>query len=232
MKQPRILYVEDEAYLARIVKECLERKGFEVLHKKDGTRVLDHIGTFNPDACVLDVMLPHIDGFTLGSMIRNAHPKLPIIFLTAKSQTTDVLAGFSAGGTDYLRKPFSMEELVVRLENQIRMYSQEANTKQPIADEVVLGHLRFYPARYELRGADGSVQKLSNREAQLLGMLVQYTNRPVDRRSLLLAIWGDDTFFNSRNLDVYIRKLRDSLSADPRIEIITLKGQGYHFVVP
>ena len=232
MRPHRVLYVEDEAYLARIVKESLERKGFEVLHKKDGSRILEQIGSFNPDACVLDVMLPHIDGFTLGSMIRNVHPKLPIIFLTAKSQTSDVLAGFSAGGTDYLRKPFSMEELVVRLENQIRIIAADTSSKQGLADEVVLGNLRFYPARFELQLADGSIQKLSNREAQLLGMLAQYTNRPVDRRTLLHAIWGDDSFFNSRNLDVYIRKLRESLSGDPRLQIITLKGQGYHFVVP
>jgi DNA-binding response OmpR family regulator len=232
MRQRRILYVEDEAYLARIVKESLERKGFDVLHKKDGTRILEHIDSFNPDACVLDVMLPHIDGLTLGSMIRNAHPKVPIIFLTAKAQTADVLAGFSAGGTDYLRKPFSMEELVVRLENQIRINTTEDNSKQTLADEVVLGNLRFYPSRFELQLADGTTRKLSNREAQLLGMLVQHTNRPVDRRTLLHAIWGDDSFFNSRNLDVYIRKLRDSLSGDARLQIVTLKGQGYHFVVP
>src|SRR4051812_15302692 len=125
MKQHRVLYVEDEAHLARIVKESLERKGFEVLHRKDGTRILEHMQSFQPDACVLDVMLPHVDGFTLGSMIRSAHPKLPIIFLTAKSQTSDVLAGFSSGGTDYLRKPFSMEELVVRLENQIRISAND-----------------------------------------------------------------------------------------------------------
>lgn len=232
MTRNRILYVEDEAHLARIVKESLERKGFDVLHRKDGTRILEHVQSFAPDACVLDVMLPHVDGFTLGSMIRNAHPRLPIIFLTAKSQTSDVLAGFSSGGTDYLRKPFSMEELVVRLENQIRLNANKGSSSQQLPEEVILGNLRFYPSRYELRVADGKTQKLSNREAQLLGMLAQHSNHPVERRLLLQAIWGDDSFFNSRTLDVYIRKLRDYLAADERLEIITLKGQGYHFVVP
>jgi DNA-binding response OmpR family regulator len=232
MKQHRILYIEDEAHLARIVKESLERKGYEVLHRKDGTRVLEHIQSFTPDACVLDVMLPHIDGFTLGSMIRSAYPKLPIIFLTAKSQTSDVLAGFSSGGTDYLRKPFSMEELIVRLENQIRMSASEVTVAQSMPSEVALGMLRFFPARYELRFADGRTQKLSHREAQLLGLLVQHSNRPVDRRLLLQAIWGDDSFFNSRNLDVYIRKLREYFATDPDLQLITLKGQGYHFIVP
>jgi DNA-binding response OmpR family regulator len=232
MKSHKILYVEDEAHLARIVKESLERKGFAVLHRKDGTRVLEHIQSFRPDACVLDVMLPHIDGFTLGSMIRSAYPKLPILFLTAKSQTTDVLTGFSSGGTDYLRKPFSMEELVVRLENQIRISANDLAAEQVVPEEVKLGKLQFFPARYELRFADGRAQKLSHREAQLLGLLVQHSNRPVDRKLLLQAIWGDDSFFNSRNLDVYIRKLREYLSEDPELQLITLKGQSYHFIVP
>lgn len=231
MNRHKVLYLEDEAHLARIVKESLERKGFDVLHRRDGTRVLEHLQSFVPDICVLDVMLPHIDGFTLGSMIRAAYPKLPIIFLTAKSQTNDVLAGFSAGGTDYLRKPFSMEELIVRLENQIRISTNDVPAR-PVAGEVMLGKLRFFPERYELRFADGRVQKLSHREAQLLGLLVQNSNRAVDRRLLLRAIWGDDSFFNSRNLDVYIRKLREYFSDDPELQLITLKGQGYHFVVP
>lgn len=232
MRKYRILYVEDEAYLARIVTESLERKGFEVLHRKDGTRLLEHIQAFAPDACVLDVMLPHIDGFTLGSAVRNMHPKLPIIFLTAKSQTSDVLTGFSSGGTDYLRKPFSVEELAVRLEAQIRIHAADAGAAAHLPEEVSLGCLVFYPSRYELRFGDGRTQKLSHRETQLLSLLAQHGNRPVERRLLLQAIWGDDSFFNSRNLDVYIRKLREYLSTDKRVELITLKGQGYHLIIP
>lgn len=102
----KILYIEDEAYLARIVKDTLELKGYEVIHKKDGTRILEQITSHNPDVCLLDVMLPHIDGFTIANHIRNIHPQLPIIFLTAKTQTEDLVKGFSSGGTDYLRKPF------------------------------------------------------------------------------------------------------------------------------
>jgi DNA-binding response OmpR family regulator len=229
----KILYIEDEAHLARIVTESLERKGFEVLHRKDGTRLHESLQSFNPDACVLDVMLPHIDGFTLGSAIRNLYPSLPIIYLSAKTQTADVLEGFSAGANDYLRKPFSMEELVVRIETQIRMAAKDkAQTQAPLGEEIQLGKLRFYPGRYELLMEDGQVQRLSHREAQVLGLLAQHCNKPLDRRKLLQAVWGDDSFFNSRNLDVYIRKLRDYLSADERINIITLKGQGYHFSVP
>ncbi len=228
----RILYIEDEAFLARIVKETLERKDYEVLYKKDGARIMEHIQTFNPDVCLLDVMLPHVDGFTLGSMIRNVYQKLPIIFLTAKTQTADVLNGFSSGGTDYLRKPFSMEELVVRIENQVRIAGAEANASAAtMQDEMTLGSFKFYPGKFELHHKD-NVIKLSHRESQVLSMLVQHKNVLLDRRKLLHSVWGDDSFFNSRNLDVYIRKLRDHLSADEKLEIVTLKGKGYQFVVP
>ena len=147
MKQ-RILYIEDEAFLARIVTETLERRGFEVLHRKDGTRIIEQVKVFSPDICILDVMLPHIDGFSLGSSIRNIYPRLPILFVTAKTQTADVLDGFSAGGTDYLKKPFSMEELVVRIDNQIRLSGAEPATAT-LPDEISLGIYRFIPAKYE-----------------------------------------------------------------------------------
>lgn len=226
----KVLYIEDEPFLARIVKETLELKGYSVLHAKDGTSVMQMISDFQPDVCVLDVMLPNIDGFALGKTIRSVHARLPIIFLTAKSQTEDVLKGFSSGGTDYLKKPFSMEELMVRIENQVKMSKPEASI-QPTADqEIKLGKLRFYPAKYELH-TDRAVIKLSNRESQILNIFCNNINNTIERRSLLQAVWGDDSFFNSRNLDVYIRKLREYLSSEEKIEIITLKGQGYHFVV-
>lgn len=227
----RILYVEDEPFLARIVKETLELKDYDVLHKKDGARVIEAISSFAPDMCILDVMLPNVDGYTLGSMIRNIQPRLPIIFLTAKTQTDDVIKGFSSGGTDYLKKPFSMEELMVRIENQLKLYSIQSEIQQPLSDKIELGQIMFYPGKFELVRTD-DVIKLSNRESQILGILCANTNRVVERRRLLHLVWGDDSFFNSRNLDVYIRKLRDHLSTEPSIEIITLKGKGYHFSVP
>ena len=113
----KVLYVEDELHLARIIRETLEGCGYEVQHLKDGLRVLDAVAEMRPDICVLDVMLPHVDGFTVGSSIRQLYPSLPILYLTAKTQASDVVQGFSAGGTDFLRKPFSMEELMVRIEN-------------------------------------------------------------------------------------------------------------------
>jgi len=226
----KILYIEDEPYLARIVQDTLELKGYEVLHKKDGHRIMDHVNTFGPDICLLDVMLPDTDGFTLAVHIRNLNPQLPIIFLTSKTQPNDIVKGFSSGGTDYLKKPFSMEELIVRIDNQLKIMSRETSPAQSLPDEVILKQFRFYPGRFELH-TPAAVIKLSNRESQILAMLCTHTNTAIDRRQLLTAVWGDDSFFNSRNLDVYIRKLRGYFSAAEGIEIVTLKGQGYHFVV-
>lgn len=226
----KILYVEDEQFLARIVKETLELKDYEVVHVKDGGRVMEALQNFQADICVLDVMLPNIDGFTLGTTIRQLHPQLPIIFLTAKTQTGDVLKGFSSGGTDYLKKPFSMEELMVRIENQLKISGKGQSPSKSAEEAIILGKSTFYPAQYELH-INGGIIKLSHREAQVLRMLCSNANQPIERKLLLNTIWGDDSFFNSRNLDVYIRKLREHFSTEDAVEIITLKGIGYHFAV-
>ena len=226
----KILYIEDEPYLARIVKDTLELRGYTVLHKKDGARIMEHVSSFSPDICLLDVMLPDTDGFTLANHIRNVNPLLPIIFLTSKTQPADIVKGFSSGGTDYLKKPFSMEELIVRIENQLKIMSRDTSPLQSLPDEVVLKNYRFYPGKFELHTSRGII-KLSNRESQILAHLCAHTNSAIDRRELLQLVWGDDSFFNSRNLDVYIRKLRGYLEGAGGIEIVTLKGKGYHFVV-
>ncbi len=226
----KILYIEDEPYLARIVKDTLEMRGYDVLHKTDGNKVMEHVGNFSPDICLLDVMLPNVDGYSIANHIRNADPDLPVIFLTAKTQPNDIVKGFSSGGTDYLKKPFSMEELIVRIENQLKLRKKETSPLQSLPDEVVLKQYTFYPGRYELH-TPTAVLKLSNRESQILGMLCANKNNTTDRRTLLQEVWGDDSFFNSRNLDVYIRKLRGYFEGAEGIEIVTLKGKGYHFVV-
>ncbi|HMG14655.1 MAG TPA: response regulator transcription factor [Saprospiraceae bacterium] len=227
----KILYIEDEPFLGKIVEETLEHRGFEVLRKKDGAQVMDSFKTFTPDICVLDVMLPHIDGFTIGQEIRSLYHKLPIIFLTAKSQTEDLLKGFESGGTDYIKKPFSMEELIVRINNQINLQQVSINNQSIINEEYNIGKFLFIPHKYELHTSD-SVIKLTHKEAQVLNLLAINQNQIIDRKNLLLKVWGDDTFFNSRTLDVYIRKIRSYLSEDKGIELITLKGKGYHFLVP
>lgn len=224
----KILYVEDEPNLGRIVSETLEQRNFEVMLVKDGARVMECFKTFSPDICVLDIMLPHLNGYELGKEIRTRFEKLPIIFLTAKTQTEDVVKGFTSGGTDYLRKPFSMEELVARINNQMQLASrQNLNDEE---EEILLSRFRFLPKKFELQ-SPSFIIKLSNREAEVLKVFTQHKNQVIDRRMLLLSVWGDDSFFHSRNLDVYIRKLREYFSEDKGIEIITLKGKGYHFVV-
>jgi DNA-binding response OmpR family regulator len=219
----KILYIEDEPFLGKIVKETLDNQGFEVLWETDGARVMNHFNGFSPDICVLDIMLPHIDGYTLCQQIRSKYPNLPIIFLTAKVETADLVKGFESGGTDYIRKPFSIEELIVRINNQ-----QHSNK---LSDEIQIGKYHFYPGRYELTSPSGVI-KLSQRDMQVLAILVSYRNQVIDRKQLLLTVWGDDSFFNSRNLDVYIRKLREYFKEDTSILIQTLKGKGYLFLVP
>jgi DNA-binding response OmpR family regulator len=224
----KILYVEDEPFLGKVVKETLEFRGYEVSLKNDGANALDGFGEFTPDICVLDVMLPNVDGFTLCKKIREVIPRIPVIFLTAKNQTEDVVRGFDAGGTDYIRKPFSIEELIRRIENQLALHQHTAITTSK--DKIIqLGIFRYFVLENELHNGD-NILRLSHREAEVLNFLIDHTNEIIERKKLLKEIWGDDSFFNSRNLDVYIRKLRDYFISDPSIKIITLKGKGYRFI--
>lgn len=226
----RILYVEDEPNLGKIVKETLEQQGFSVYHESDGAKVIDAFNSFKPDLCVLDVMLPHVDGFSLGKSIRSIEATMPIIFLTAKSQTEDLIKGFDSGGTDYIRKPFSLEELNVRIKNQLQLAQKLLKQGAEKADTIEIGEFTFHPDQYLLNHATRKI-RLSHREAQLLHQFCLHKNEVIERKDLLIAVWGDDSFFNSRTLDVYIRKLREYFSSDNGIQIITLKGKGYHFMV-
>ena len=227
MTKTRILYVEDEPFLGRIVKESLESRDFDVNMASDGSQAFQVFQKVNPDICVLDVMLPSADGYSVAKRIRQANPGVPIIFVTAKTQTEDLLKGFESGGNDYLRKPFSMEELIVRINN---LLSITKKVKSSTPGLMSLGKFEFDPARYDLR-LDGQARRLSHREAMLLLVLAENKNSVVSRKDVLMRIWGDDSFFNSRNLDVYVTKMRDYLKADPGLEIITIKGVGYQFVV-
>lgn len=226
MSKIKILYVEDEPFLGRIVKESLESRDFEVVMVNDGKLAQAAFEKSDPDICVLDIMLPTKDGYSIANDIRKVNPVTPIIFVTAKNQTEDVLKGFEAGGNDYLRKPFSMEELIVRVTNLLQLTQRSAKTTP---DNIMLGKYEFNSMRYELKFGK-EVRKLSHREATLLQVLSESKNATVQRKEILMKLWGDDSFFNSRNLDVYVTKLRDYLKDDPSIEIITIKGVGYHFV--
>lgn len=230
MAKIKLLYVEDEPFLGRIVKESLESRDFEVHMIAEGQGALTAYKKFDPDICVLDIMLPHKDGYTIATEIREVDAHIPIIFVTAKTQTEDVLKGFKSGGNDYIRKPFSMEELIVRIQNLLQITTGN-NSQNTISSELMqIGQYEFSLLRYELKQGE-AVRKLSHREAELLRILYENRNLVANRRDILKEIWGDDSFFNSRNLDVYITKLRDYLKGDPNIEILTIKGVGYRFVV-
>ncbi|HMC99840.1 MAG TPA: response regulator transcription factor [Ferruginibacter sp.] len=224
----KILYVEDELFLGKIVKESLESRKYEVTMETDGNKVLALFKQLRPDVCVLDVMLPNKDGFTIAEEIREVDNTVPIIFLTAKTQTEDLVKGFKTGGNDYIRKPFSMEELIVRIENVLK-FKDVAAGPDVNKDIVSIGRFSFHLNHQVLKDKDEE-RKLSFRESELLKVLYQNRDKIIDRRDILNLLWGNDNFFNSRNLDVYITKLRSYLKNDPKLEILTIKGIGYRFV--
>jgi len=223
----RILYVEDELSLGKIVKESLQRRGFEVIMERDGANALSLFKEVNPTVCVLDVMLPNKDGFEIAEEIRAINTEVPILFLTAKTQTDDLVKGFTLGGNDYIRKPFSMEELIARIVNALR---KTENAPHPSNEPIRIGKFRFYTNRQVLSNGPEE-KKLSYRESELLRILYENRNSIINRKNILDLLWGHDSFFNSRNLDVYITRLRVHLKEDENLQILTIKGVGYRFVL-
>jgi len=219
----KIILAEDEPALAQIIKESLETRNFEVFLCKNGEEAFSEFLKNKPDILVLDVMMPKKDGFTLAQEIRKTDKKTPIIFLTAKSQTQDVVDGFHFGGNDYLKKPFSMEELIVRIHALLNRITTKT-------DEVFqIGSYTFNSVKQTLHHAENSIS-LTHREASLLQLLLENKNEILDRSIILKKIWGDDDFFNGRSLDVFITKLRKKLSLDPNIQIINIRNQGYKLI--
>ncbi|MGB3590257.1 MAG: response regulator transcription factor [Nonlabens sp.] len=222
----KIILAEDEPALGMIVKESLETRGFEVRLCTNGTLALKAFEEAAPDILVLDVMMPELDGFNLAKKIRQQNEHIPIIFLTAKSQTQDVLTGFDVGGNDYLKKPFSMEELIVRIKNLLQR--GEVQKTAAIHD---IGSYRFDFPRQKLTYRDEESINLTHREAHLLYHLIQKKNAVLDRSYILKKLWGTDDFFTGRSMDVFITKLRKKLSRDSQIEIVNVRGYGYKLVV-
>jgi len=226
----KILYIEDEAFLAKVVQESLERLGHEVIHLPDGRNVDRVFQDFAPDICLFDIMLPHKNGYDIANEVRKIDTKIPIIFLTAKSQTHDVVKGFESGGNDYIKKPFSIEELQVRINNLIRITNGEKRSSQKVEEIEIGKSYTFHPLKHQLKSLENR-RTLSHKESQILELLCQNINGTTERKEILLKVWNDDSYFNSRNLDVYIRKLRSYLTEDDKVNIMTLKGVGYHFLV-
>lgn len=222
-----ILLVEDDANLGFVVQDALKRKGYAVHLCRDGKEGLKYFNEHRYDLCVLDVMLPQKDGFSLAQDIRLTNAQVPIIFLTAKSQTDDRIAGFKAGGDDYLTKPFSHEELLLRIEAILRR-TQDGDT--PARDVFEIGSFTFDHRNLSLKHPDGD-RKLTRKEADVLRLLCMHRDQVLPRELVLNMIWGDDTYFLGRSLDVFISRLRKYLRPEPRIHINNVHGVGFRFVV-
>lgn len=225
--QCNILFAEDEAVLGKLVKEALEKTpGYKVQWAKNGVEALQLFTAGIPDICILDVMMPGMDGFTLARKIRQQEADVPILFLTARGETADVVTGYGAGGNDYLRKPFSLEELEVRIAELLRR-SNRATDKS--GGGYTMGKYWFSPDTQVLRCPEATYN-LSGKETELLKQLSMRKNSLMERSQVLLLLWGDDSFFNARNMDVYIAKLRKYLVHDPRLSIVNIRGYGYKLI--
>jgi DNA-binding response OmpR family regulator len=223
---PTVLLVEDEVFLGQIVKDSLEVRGFRVVHATDGQQGWDCYRAHAPDVLVLDVMMPQLDGFSLAQRVRQHNEHVPIIFLTARSQTVDVVKGFELGGNDYLKKPFSMDELIVR----IKALLNRKPVALPAEDSYPIGRYFFDYPRQKLT-LDGRDTTLSYRESELLKRLYQHRNQVLERTVILRELWGEDSFFNGRSLDVFITHLRRYLKDDPHVQIVNIRGIGYKLMV-
>lgn len=221
----KVLLAEDEISLGMIIQESLDSRGFEVILCPNGEIAWEKYKALKPDILVLDVMMPKKDGFSLAEQIRKIDPFTPIIFLTSKGQTEDVVKGFGHGGNDYIRKPFSMEELIVRIKAQL----DRKQLKTQTSDWMELGKFEFHPTRQLLKLGE-TESPLTARESQLLQILLENCNDITDRSVILNQIWGADDFFNARSMDVFITKLRKKLQEDPAIQILNIRGYGYKLV--
>ena len=225
LKLTTILLAEDEPALGQIIKESLETRNFNVLLCENGEKAFEVYKNKSPELLVLDVMMPKKDGFTLAKEIRAIDDTVPIIFLTAKSQTQDVVEGFTIGGNDYLKKPFSMEELIVRINNLL------SRTKlQKTTELLKIGDYTFNFPKQKLQFKNETHVQLTHREAHLLFHLIKNKNAVLDRSVILNKLWGNDDFFSARSMDVFITKLRKKLNKDETIQIINVRGFGYKLI--
>lgn len=227
-QKTKLLLAEDDENLGLLLKEYLVAKGFEADLYPDGEAAYKGFMKDHYDICILDVMMPKKDGFTLAKDIRIVNADIPVIFLTAKNMKDDVLEGFKLGADDYITKPFSMEELIMRIEAILRRTSQEgqANNQQVFT----LGKFSFDTRKQTLSDSENSV-KLTTKESELLKLLCQNANKVLERNYALKSIWIDDNYFNARSMDVYITKLRKHLKEEPAVEIINVHGKGYKLIV-
>lgn len=222
----RILYAEDDEVLAFVTRDNLEIEGYDITHCVNGLKAYTAFKSGEYDLCVLDVMMPEMDGFTLGEKIRESNHQIPIIFLTAKSLKEDKIKGLKLGGDDYITKPFSIEELILKIE----IFMKRKNVNQPKEDEKAndyeIGKYYFNYKNLFLR-LDKNERQLTQKEADLLQYLISNKGEIVKRGDILKKIWGEDDYFLGRSLDVFISRLRKYLKEDSNIEIKNIHGVGF-----
>jgi DNA-binding response OmpR family regulator len=224
----RVLLAEDDENLGNLLKEYLKARNFEAELCTDGEKALKNLQRNQYDICILDVMMPNMDGFTVAREIRRLNNDIPIIFLTAKSMKDDVLEGFSSGADDYLTKPFSMEELIFRIEAILRRTQNRNNMEQKVFQ--LAGYI--FDSEKQTLTYNDRVQKLTTKESELLRLLCLHKNSVLERNFALKAIWSDDNYYNARSMDVYITKLRKYLKEEPAIQILNIHGKGFKLIVP
>jgi DNA-binding response OmpR family regulator len=225
METITLLYVEDELSLGKITSDTLKKNGFNVIWAKDGFEALEFLSNNKIDICVLDVMLPKLDGFKLVMEIRKNNKLLPVLFLTARVLTEDVLKGFEIGGNDYLKKPFSIEELIFRIKELVKR-----NNISNISNIYQIGRYVFNYTKMEIY-LDDQKMGLTHRENEIIKRLYINVNDVVNRSEILKELWGDDTYYNGRSLDVFMTKIRKYFSADPSILIKNIRGVGYKLII-
>lgn len=226
-KAKSILLAEDDDNLGNLLQTFLKAKGFHVDLARNGKYAYEKFTDGHFDFCIFDVMMPEMDGFTLAKEVRLIDPRIPILFLTAKAMKEDKLEGFSSGADDYMTKPFTMEELLARIEAILRRTSPSENEENELEQ---IGTIKYDPLTRILHLKDED-KKLTTKEGQLLHLLCKNRNDVLDRQAALRAIWGDDNYFNGRSMDVYIAKLRKMLKEDERIEILNIHGKGFKLIV-
>jgi len=229
ISKARILYVEDDLTLSFVTRDNLEMRGYSVDFCEDGITALEKVTTQSYDICILDVMLPKMDGFMLARKIREFNEEIPIIFLTARSTREDKIFGLQQGGDDYITKPYSIEELVLKIE--IFLKRSKIQLRQETKNELIrFGNFSFSPEN--LRLTSGEIhQDLTHREAILLTYLLEHRQKVLRREDILNAVWGNDHFFSSRSMDVFISRLRKLLKSDPTVKIENVHNVGYRLLI-
>jgi DNA-binding response OmpR family regulator len=227
--KPKILLCEDDQNLGMVLKNYLELNDYDVTLERDGRLGMAAFQREKFDICLLDVMMPNVDGFTLAEEIRDINPDVPLFFLSAKTMKDDIIQGYKLGADDYITKPFDSEVLLLKIKAILKR--NEELSKDSVNIEFDLGKYHFNPKLRELT-VSGHTQTLSPKENELLRMLSEYKNDLLPREVALKKIWGSDTYFNGRSMDVYIAKLRKYLKEDSSIEIVNIHGNGFRLVVP